>query len=98
MRGNFRPGVIHLIAFCSFLCGMCSLARGNEGKVNFSALITNGTCEVSVSSQNITFLPAAQNIFSQPKQTSEIKPLVLTLEQCHGLGGGICTLLSVLMA
>lgn len=88
MRGSFRSGFMHLIALCSILCGMCSLARGSESGVNFSAIISNGTCEISASSPSITFLSIAENAFSRPKQTSEIQPLVLTLEQCHGLGGG----------
>ncbi|WP_061069006.1 fimbrial protein [Serratia liquefaciens] len=56
--------------------------------MNLSAIIANGTCAVSVLPQNITFLPVAQNVFTQAKKTSQIKPLVLTLDQCHGLGGG----------
>lgn len=88
MRGSCRPGTMPLIALLSVLCGVCSLARGSEGTVNLSAIITNGTCTVSVLPQTVTFSPVAQNVFTQKEKTSQVKPLALTLNSCPGLAGG----------
>lgn len=88
MRGSCRPGAMTLIALLSVLCGVCPLAWGDGSTVNFSATIVNGTCAVSVLPQTVTFLPVAQNVFTQAKRTSQVKPLVLTLNSCPGLAGG----------
>lgn len=77
-----------LFAFlsCSMLSGHACAA--DDKLVTFSADISNGTCNVSVSPAELMFPSVNKGKFAAAGTTAQILPLKLTVTQCAGLGGG----------
>lgn len=88
MREGTKEGGTWLALGLCVMFAPWSGARGEDGTLNVSALILNGTCAVTASPGAISFDPVGMGRFTRPGQTAQVKPLQITLSGCRGIGGG----------
>lgn len=88
MKTIKNKGAKSVIGLSLLLLAWAACSADNN-ELSVTAKITNGTCRVVASPENIIFAPVYTGRFSSYGATSQVLPLKLVLSDCNGLGGGV---------